>query len=312
MAQQLDQAAMEGVYKTYMDGRTWDAESMAKGLGAPALIPIILDYQSMFGRYPTAQEVSQANPMYTPNREAGAAWLSGIAKTATNPITAQPKYADVDSAFQQYLGRSATQEEKDHFGSMLANGQTDVYGLGTMLQQLPDYVKKQDAEFRSSLSSDLQTSNSKYFSEKILPAIQKQFTDQGRSFDDSGFKAATVLAAEDQNTGMDSFLANLTANQYEGSKANARSDYWNYLTRNWQTTDAGTARGNDIMDYNTQKQAYDDYLRSYGKRSNAAGIGSLVGGTAGAVAGSFSGTPFGVAAGWQAGSGIGGGVGSFF
>jgi len=299
-------------------------------------------FQEILGRDPTTAELAQVTPVFMgsdPNIHDIAGGRSAVAQIAmaeqNNPDTLAAKkrsdleakapgyYSNVDSMFQSTLGRSATDAEKKHFGSLLADGSVDEYSLGSYLQNLPEYVTKQDKEFRDSMSNELQTQDQRYYSEKVLPSIAQDFARKGRSVDSSGYASALALAAQDQNKQRESFLSNLSASQYAGNKSNARADYETLLNnyyknqnysrdRQAQLSDATTGRINELQNYNIQKQAYEDYLRRYGKRSNAQGIGSLVGGVAGGAAGAYFGGPAGMSAGYQAGSGLGGGIGSFF
>lgn len=270
------------------------------------------------GHAPSDAQLAQATAAYQssdpnrPNVIAGNAFVYQMLQGLTSPDQAKPQYDNVNQIFQGTLQRDATQQEKDHFGTLLANGQLDQYSLGTWLQQLPESVQKQDKTFREGLNSDLQKQDAQYYNEQIMPGISQNFAKNGRSFDSSAYQQALAQAAQGQNRQREGFLSNLTASQYGGSQANARQDYLNNIARGYQTQDAVTARGNEISNFNMQKQAYDQYLSRYGKRSNAAGIGSLAGGVLGGVAGSFSGTPFGVAAGYQMGSALGGGIGGMY
>lgn len=209
---------------------------------------------------------------------------------------APKQYGAVDQAFQSSVGRTATQEEKDHFGKLLANGSMDAYGLNQWLGQLPENIKKQDAEFQNSLRNTMQTQDARYFNEQIMPGIGQSFAKQGRSFDSSAYASALARAAQGQNTQREGFLNNLSASQYQGNKTNAYDAYLNSVGRYQQSqdyarnrydqlTDVGTQRLIDTQNFNMQKSAYDDYLRKYGKRNTGSmsGIGSLAGMGIGAI-----------------------------
>lgn len=302
------------------------------------------DFASMFGRNPTQQELSQLAGGYSsgdPNKlnfTQGKSVLAQYYNSVSNTPQAQqnaqnkqylkdaPKYYDqINGQFQSTLGRDATQQEKDHFGSLLASGSVDPYTVGQFLTQLPEAVQKQDADFRTGLSAQTSAEDSRYFNEQILPGIQRNFSQSGRSMDSSSFANAATQAAQQQNTTRESFLNNLTASQYSGNKANAYNDYLNSVgrlqagqdysrDRTAQLQDQTTGRINDIQSFAMQKQAYDDYLSRYGKRSNGmgTGIGSLAGAGLGAIlAGSVTGG-MGAGQGAMLGSQLGGAAGNFF
>lgn len=311
------------------------AKQTAGGSDTYQQLYAFLDFKNVFGRNPTASELSMLSPNYAGNKNVTnnangksivSQYYQSIAKSPDNLATrererlekeAPEHYGSVDETFQSTLGRNATDEEKSHFGSLLASKQLDTYQLGQFIGELPESVKKQDAEFRTKLSGELDTQNQKYFSDKILPSIQQRFQAQGRSVDSSGYAAALALAAEDQSANRENFLTNLSANQYGNQTANARADYQTTLDRYYQSKDYSTDRSNYLADqlqgratefgnYNLQKSAYDEYLSRYGKRGGSpmAGIG------AGAATGATIGAGFG-GIGAPIGAVIGAGVGAF-
>lgn len=224
------------------------------------------------GHPPSDAQLAQATAAYQsgdpnrPNRQAGDAFVYQMVQGITNPDTAKPQYENVNQIFQSTLGRDATQQEKDHFGSVMAKGDIDQYSLGQWLQQLPESVQKQDKTFREGLSSDLQKQDAQYYNEQVLPGIQSTYAKQGRSFDSSSYAQALAQAAQGQNRQRESFLSNLTASQYGGSQANARADYLNNIARGYQSQDYLRTRGNELSDFASQQQAYNSYLARYGKR----------------------------------------------
>lgn len=233
------------------------------------------------------------------------------------------QYNAVSQAFQQTLGRDATQEEKDHFGALLANKTLDSYSLNQWLSQLPENVTKQDAEFRKNLSGDLQKQDAQYYNEQVLPGISQSFAKSGRSFDSSGYAQALAQAAQQQNRQREGFLSNLTAQQYNQNKSNVYDQYLNSVGRTQALDDYNRQRGNALTDasyqhlnqlgdYELQRQAYEGYLKRYGKRNNNGGLGALAGGVAGAGLGSLIGGPAGLLPGYGLGAGFGQSTGSLF
>jgi hypothetical protein len=283
-------------------------------------------FYKSFGRAPTNDEMGQLLPIYVgadPHITDVAQGNAAVARyhQQQNPNDqfekdAPGQYETVNGLFKQYLGRDASQQEKDHFGQLLASKQYDPYTIGQVLQTLPENVKKQDEAMRQGLGADLQKQDAQYYNEQIMPGIAQNFAKQGRSFDSSAYAQALAQAAQGQNRQRESFLSNLTAQQYGNNQANARQDYLgNYQytqNRSNQLADANTSRLYDVENYNMQKQAYDQYLSRYGKRSNASGIGSLVGGLAGMGGAFATGHPEAAGVGYGIGSGLGGGFGSFF
>lgn len=303
---------------------------------------ITSSYQKIFGRAPTEIEIAEAYPslgtdpnlLDRTNMEAFLAQLyraeqnnpQAIAKRQMAEYQAgAPKFYDqISQMFQGTLGRDATDSEKQHFGSLMAEGTTDAYTIGQYLQALPESVRKQDEEFRKSLGTELQSQDTRYYQEQILPAIQQQMAQQGRQVSSSGFANAALQAAQGQNRQRESFLSNLTAAQYGGSQGLAqdayKQAYGTYLAnqdyakqRAAQLQDQTTGRMNDIVNFNMQKQAYDDYLKRYGKRgTNWGAIGSMLGTAAGAGLGFMAGGPAGAYLGANVGGGLGGAAGYGF
>ncbi len=301
-----------------------------------------LDFQKQFGRNPTQSELNQLSAGYSIgdknllNLSGGKSGVSQYYSSMANTPAIQaanqqkkyeqdaPKYYDqIDSMFNQTLGRSATDDEKKHFGAQMASGNVDAYTMNQWLQALPENVQKQDAAFRTNLSNTLQSQDAQYYNEQVLPGIQSQFAKQGRSVDSSAFANSAALAAQQQNRQRESFLSGLTADQYQNSQGLAQSAYNNSyggyqglqdysMGRTMQQQDLLNTRAYDQQNYALQKQSYDQYLSRYGKRSQGQAIGSMVGGVAGAVGGAYMGGPAGAMAGYQAGSGLGGGIGSYF
>lgn len=291
-------------------------------------------FKRFFGREPTETELAQATSAYAsgdrnrPNVQGGDAFVAQMYENINNSPDKQyareqeellkkapEHYGAIDDLYQQFVGRTASQNEKDHFGKLLASGQVDAYTLSNFLQQLPETVKKQDAQFRESLRQETSQADERYFNERVLPGIQQNFARAGRSFDGTAFANAAAQSAQQQNVAREGFLTNLTADQYSGNKANAYNDYLNSVGRlqagqdytrgrRDQLTDAMTGRLYDIQNFSMQKQAYDDYLKRYGKRGSplASGLSGAIGG---ATVGATAGGPWGAVAGGLLGGGLG-------
>ncbi len=292
------------------------------------------DFIEIFGRNPSEAELATIIPAYVgadqhfPNKAQGKAYVAQLYQAQENTPEKQyarqqeeyrkkapEHYGMIDQMFQGTVGRGATQEEKDHFGALLASGQLDSYQMGQFLNQLPEVVRKQDEQFRTQLSGELQGQDARYFNEQVLPGISSSFANKGRSIDSSGYAAALAQTANQQNRQRESFLSNLSAAQYGGQTGRAREDYMNTLgryqgmqdysrQRSDQLSDQSTNRLYDIQNFNMQKQMYDSYLSRYGKRNPLGGVAS--GAASGAAAGSYFG-PWGTVIG-----GIVGGATGYF
>lgn len=254
------------------------------------------DFAQMFGRNPTQSELASLAPAYIsgdPNianvaggKSAVAQYFQAQQNTPANQYAQEqqrytadaPKFYDqINGMFQQSLGRDATNEEKSHFGSLLASGQVDPYTVNQFVTTLPESVKRQDEAFRTQLSGSLQKQDAQYYQEQIAPTLAAQAAKAGRSFDSSGVQNSLALAAQQQNRQRESFLSNLSAQQYGGQQALAQGAYQqaygNYQglqdysrQRQAYLQDAATGRVNELQNFAMQRQAYDDYLRRYGKR----------------------------------------------
>lgn len=290
-------------------------------------------FYKSYGRAPTTDELAQVLPAYagadahTTNNAQGDAYVSQLHQATENTPdklyakqqaeyqkNAPQHYDSIQQLFQGTLGRQADQSELDHFGSALASGQVDQYDLQQFLQQQPEYQTAQNEKMRTGLSGQMAANDQRQFGEKILPTIQQNFAKQGRSFDSSGFQAQAANAAQAQNTDREGFLNTLQAQQYGGVQERAYQDYANQVANQQNRVNSGINaqyqgiqnaqnRSNEIGDYNTQAQLYNQYLAKYGKRNN--GMGGLIGGLAG-IGGAFAtGNPGAAGIGYQIGSGLG-------
>lgn len=276
-------------------------------------------YQNIFGRAPTNTELAQVIPAFQSGGiSGGVAAVAGLKNTPLNQVADQQAellknapqhFGDVTNQFQSILGRAPTQDELNHFGSLMATGTVDAYQMQDFLKSQPEYQQKQvDA-----LSGKLSGYDKQYYQEQILPATEAAFAKQGRSLDSSGFSAALGQTASQQNIDRQKYLAGLTVN----NNANAYQQYVDSVNQNknlqYTSATAGTNRLNQYQDYAIQQNAYNQYLSRYGKRqSNAGAYGSLIGGTLGGVAGGIYGDPAGAYAGYTLGSGLGGAAGNIY
>lgn len=292
--------------------------------------PVYKQFQESYGRAPTKDEVSIYSPLVVQLGHGGA--MAEIAKQhyaeQNSPEKLAEKkrsedegkalglYGTVNDLFKSNLGREASTDEQKHFATQMAQG-VDAYTINQFLQALPENVKKQDEAFRTNLNKTLQTQDSQYYQEQIAPALQAMATKQGRSLDSSGVNNSLALAAQQQNRQRESYLANITAQQYGNSQnlaqQNYQQAYGNYQNtqdynnlRNTNLLDQRMGRLNGLSDYAIQSQAYNNYLAKYGKRNNGAS-----GAIGGAAAGASIGTS--IMPGWGTAIGaVGGGLAGYF
>lgn len=301
-------------------------------------------YKTIFGRAPTQAELSAAQPSYGTSGVTGVLGFVGNAYQAQNAPTAtqlqqqqqqqttaaytagQSGFDQTTSgAFQSLLGRAPTQAELEHFGGMLATGQTDPYELQTYLQQTPEYQTTQNTNFQTSLGKQLNDVSGQYFQKYVAPDIQGQFAASGRDVSgaSTGLSFALADAANKVNLQNQQFLAGTSASLYGNSQQAALQNYQGMLGQQYGLDNASF--GNQLSNYNnTLAQGWnsantlsqDNFIKqalgSYKSPGNGSGIGSLIGGGLGAAAGAYFGGPTGAMAGYSAGSGIGGSAGGLF
>lgn len=306
------------------------------------------DFKQQFGRNPTLSELNQAAPYYLtgdPNignnaagKQAIASYYQSMNQPSAQDIYNQQQqkyqaqagqhYADVTNQFQSLLGRGATQEELNHFGTLIASGQTDPYELGNYLKQTQEYQTTQDTQFRQGLAGQLNDVNSQFFKQYIQPSVVSQFASQGRDVSgaSTGLQFALANAAKEMQTQTSGYLANLSASQYQGNKENARSDYEAQLSQAMGLQNAGVGNAlsqqNAMFGNNLNMENYgvqQGYLQNYLNRANRPqGFGQALGGVLGGAAGAGLGGYFdpnhtqGAGIGYGAGSGLGQGLGGLF
>lgn len=253
------------------------------------------DFVKQFGRNPTQSELSMLSPSYSIgdpnllNLSAGkaqiASYFNQLSQTPENLYNKQqddlkgkaPQFYDqVNQTFQSNLGREATDAEKTHFGMLLASGQ-DPYEIQQALQQTTEYNTKQNSQFTDQLKGQLQSSNSDYFSKYIMPSIQAQNAQAGRSQDSSGYQAQLANAAQGQNYDLQNYLAQVSAQGYQGSVNQNANNYQALLGQQYglQNSNISNQLNNqannqqynqNLAMYQMQQQAYNNYLKQYGKR----------------------------------------------
>lgn len=300
----------------------------------------IKQYNALFGRNPTVPELNEALSLSNGNINGYIAEQYQQSQQLTptqlqqqqqqQALTAyqsnQSGYdATTNAAFQQATGQNATADELSHFGSLLASGQTDAYGLSQLIGQTQQAQQHQTQQYQDQLSANLQQTQGDYYKNFINPSILSQTAAAGRDPNSSGVQQAEVQAGQQQNYQLQDYLANFGASQYAQSAQNQQSVYNQYLNQQYGLQNAGInqqlqnqqfnqSQAGNLLNYGIQSNAYQNYLNSYGRSSGGSLSGSIAGAAAGAKLGSVGG-PWGTAlgavggglAGYFSGSGKGGG-----
>lgn len=234
------------------------------------------DFYKMFGRNPTASELSMlAQAYYTGDKNLtnGANGQAAVAQYYQDQLNSplvqkqitQAKSGQytgtINDLYNELLKRGATSAEVQHFGGLLASGEVDPYELRSFIQQTPEYQSAQDVAFRSQVGNELANLDTQAFGRQKEDVISR-FAGMGRSGSTALDFALTDLMGRiaEKRQG---FLANLSAQQYGSNKENARADYGNILGQMQDTTNYGRSlndqyrqRGWNVADYNRQKEDY--------------------------------------------------------
>lgn len=279
-------------------------------------------FQSILGRDPTAEEFAQIVPIFQQDngQTYGNAWLSQYKQqqdlNPANRAKDAGKYSgQLNQTFQSMLGRDATSDEIDHFGSLLATGNVNAYQLQDFLRGTTEYQQGQDKQFRTGLSKELEDSDVRFF-DRSKQALLSQFMQNGTGQSSALDSAMADLMGQiaEKRSG---FLSQVSSQQYGANKdlalgnyANARDEYFGNQAygrgQAQKQQDYYQGRSDNLTDYNRQQQDYMNFLNSQGgKRKDP--WGQIIGGAAGATIGGFTGGPAGAGAGYQIGSGLGGG-----
>lgn len=298
------------------------------------------DFQKQFGRAPTQSELAMLSPNYLggdpniANLSAGkgaiAAYYNSMANTPTNitanqNVDALKQYqagqtgfdATTNQAFQSATGQAATADELSHFGSLLATGQIDAYGLSQLVGQTQQAQQYQTQQYQNQLSTNLQSTQGNYFQNYINPSILSQTAAAGRDPNSSGVQQAEVQAGKQQNYDLQNYLAQFGAQQYGQSAQNQQNVYGAYLQNQYGLQNAGISQQlgeqNYLQQNNTnlqnqqyQQQSYQNYLNNYGKQSALQKASGIAG-----VFGAFLNPATALGQMYQKGSSGGGGSGGF-
>lgn len=290
-------------------------------------------YQSareLLGRDITSNEVAQYLPRFGTGSpqdvQMGRGYLAEIAaQEAKSPKSLQSKAGqysgDINTIFNDLLKRGASQDEVNHFGSLLASGDVDAYTLRNFVQQLPEYTSAQDEASRGRLNQELAGYDQDFFNkgkEDIISRYRSAGIENSPSLDfaltnlmgdiqkeRSGY--LSKLAREDYSRGRDVQRDDYTAsmNRYLGNQDYSRN-------RSDAYSDLLTNRSFGSIDYQRQQ---DDLLRLLNsqprqKRGGLGGaLGPLLGAGIGAVGAGMMTGGLGAGQGAQLGATLGGGFG---
>lgn len=290
----------------------------------------IKQYQALFGRNPTVPELNSAISLSNGNVNGYIAGLYQQSQQKT-PLQLQQQQqqdalnayngnkqtydATTNTVFQQATGRQATPDELAHFGSLLATGATDSYGLSQLIGQTQEAQQAQTQKYQDTLSGNLQKTQGDYFQNYINPSILSQTAAAGRDPNSSGVQTAEVQAGKQQNYDLQNYLANFGASQYSQSAQNQQGVYNQYLQNQYQLQNGGInqklgtqafnqSQNASSLNYGIQQNAYQNYLNNYGKSGVSAAQGALSGGASGASAGASFG-PWGALIGGVGGAALG-------
>lgn len=242
--------------------------------------------QQMLGRDLTPEEIAMVKPIFSQENgvQLGNAWLAQLKlQEAQNPsspgnVKKSEEFSNqVNDYFKNMLGRDATADEKTHFGSLMATGNLDAYGLNQFLQGSSEYQSQQDKKFRSELGNELQQTDLNFFN-RAKQGVISQFMQNGTYGSSALDSALTDLMGQIADK-RSQYMADLSSNQYKGNKdlalgnyKQAMNDYINEKDYNRGLTqknmDYYTGRSNELTDYQTQKNDWMNYMNNQKQPSN--------------------------------------------
>lgn len=245
------------------------------------------DFRNQFGRNPTQSELNRLVPYYMSgdwnigNTAGGRQKLSEYFSQSQNTPdkiykrqqdeyrkNAPQYYDEVGNLYQQLIQRGATPEELDHFGVMLASGQTDPYEVSQFIKSSQEYQDAQDKQFRQGLNTELEGYDKTAFG-RAKEDIISRYAQMGRSTSPALDVALTDLQSQ-LNEKRGQFLAGVSVSQYGGNKENAMGAYRSTIDDliGRRNANAGaiydqyldnTKSDRDFSDYNREQF---DYMRA--------------------------------------------------
>lgn len=286
------------------------------------------EFQKLFGRNPTQSELAMLSGSYAGDKnvanvaqgnQAVSQYFQGFSNNPASIYANQQKqwsanapqhYDSIGQIIQSTLGRKATQDELSHYGTLIASGQADPYEIQQFIQSTPEYQNAQDTQFRSGVDTQLQKSDTDFFNTQ-KGNIAQQYAQMGRATSPALDVALTQLASQ-LNSNRQSYLAQLSASQYGGNKQAALGNYQNTqndvsgrINQNtagiYGNNQAMMGRMQNITDYNTQKNAWQQYANQ--QKGGGGAMGYLNGALSGAAAGGTVGGPWGALGGAALGAG---------
>ena len=277
---------------------------------------------NMLGRDLTQNEFAQLAPYFGTGNprdvEAGRAALASYAEQQKKTPQALQSQAgqysgDVNSIFNDLLKRGASQDEVNHFGSLLASGQVDAYTLKQFVSQLPEYTQAQDKTERGRLNTELSGYDQDFFNrakEDVISRYSKAGIQNSPSLD----FALTNLMGDIQKQ-RSQYIAGLAREDYTRGRDVQRQDYGASMDQMLADKNYGRQRSDNYSDLllnrsfasQDYQRQQDDLMRllSGQQGQRRSGSGGFLGGLAGAGIGGFLGGPMGASTGYQIGQGAG-------
>lgn len=322
------QSGKTNQFQTPMDQAGYQAYSTAKSIlgreiSGSELSQILPAFQGPNGLINGRAAIANLKQQYQLNPSSDPSNPSSPFNPDNSKKTPADYSGDVQSQFKSILGRDATPDELSHFSQAIQSNQTDAYGLGTFLKQMPEYTNAQDATFRGGLNSELQNYDVNEFNRE-KSGITADYASRGIAPGTSpslDYALTDLMGKIAQNR--NAFLTQLSASQYGGNKSLAQGNYQGTLdqmyNQNQQQRQSNMAYGQQLTnqgfqgaDYQTQMNDYLRFLSANRGRGGSNPLYGLAGGVAGAGLGAVLAGPGGGAAGATAGYQIGSGVGNGF
>lgn len=239
-------------------------------------------FKSQIGRDPTASEFAQLIPAFQQGTTYGNAIIGSIrdrlAQNPNDPMNqgrAGQYGGQIRQVFKSMLGRDATPEEVNHFGSLMSTGNVNAYQLQDFLRGTPEYQTQEDTKFRGGLTKELENADISFF-DRAKQGLQAQYMRQGTNMSSAMDSALTDLMGQIAEK-RSQYLAGLSSQQYGGNKDLALQNYRGTQDRylNEQNYNRGMSnsqndyfrgRGDDLYDYQRQM---DDMARMQNSRDRS-------------------------------------------
>ncbi len=234
--------------------------------------------------------------------------------SVSGPTTTPLSDSDINSQFQQYLGRDATAQEMSSFKQYGNNGSVPLtsFDIGQIVQGMPQYQTQQLQNFGQQYQNMLGASDQRILG-LAQQNTQQQFASQGRNMSSSGYLNAYAEAAANLATSRQQQLAGFYGQGYQGIMGSEQQQAQGAQS-------FGLGQQASSVDWQRQQVLANQYQQWFAqqqaaqRKSDLFGmLGQVGGGLLGAGVGTAvsGGNPMGAAIGFGAGSQIGGGFGQY-